>query len=305
MSSPAVTTAVTAIALLMGFGLTACSGQQGAGPPFCGASGALRVGVVGGTEGASGVKEGQLDEAQAFELRDQLSVASRCEVQVEPVRSPDLARSRLAAQAWDLAFLPPGLMAFSMERKPPYVPVRTIGTSRQSRSSIVVPQSSRIRSLAQLKGARLGLLPRGSLTGFYLPLYNMHGLQLSEVVYALDYSGLLQLLSSGRVDAIAWDEARPEPVPPLRRIVTDTHAIPLGSMVVREDLTSGNLAGLLAVLDDSARDLPPGLGYVPGAPGPEERSVPELRAIVTHVESWQLPVEGQPYRVFSPTGARR
>jgi phosphonate transport system substrate-binding protein len=305
MTTPVRTTIVTAIAVLMGAVLTACSGEPAAGPPFCGASGGLRVGVVGGTEGAAGVGEGQLDEAQTFQLRDQLTVASRCEVQVEPVQSPELARSRLAAQAWDLAFLPPGLMAFSMELKPPYVPIRSIGTSRQSRSSIVVPQSSDIRNVAELKGARIGLLPRGSLTGFYLPIYNMHGLQLAEVVYALDYSGLLRMLSSGRVDAIAWDEARPEPALPLRRIMTDSHAIPLGSMVVREDLTSGNLAGLLVVLDDSARDLPPGLGYVPGAPGPADPSVPELRAIVTHVESWQLPVEGQPYRVFSPTGARR
>ncbi|MCP9916430.1 phosphate/phosphite/phosphonate ABC transporter substrate-binding protein [Cyanobium sp. ATX 6F1] len=305
MPSRSVRNTVTAVAVLIGLFLAGCSGQPGAGPPFCGASGELRVGVVGVIEGAADAKEGLLDQAQAFELKDQLTAASRCEVQMEPVRSPDLARSRLSAQAWDLAFLPPGLMAFALELKPPYVPIRTLGTTRESRSSIVVPQQGEIRSRVQLKGARLGLLPRGSLTGFYLPLYNLHGLQLSEVVYALDYSSLLQMLASGRVDAIAWDEARPEPTPPVRRIVTDTHAIPMGSMVVKQELTSGSLAGLLAILDDSARDFPSGLGYVPGTPSPEGQRVQELRAIVTHVESWQLPEEGKPYRVFGPIGARR
>jgi phosphonate transport system substrate-binding protein len=283
--------------------LMACGSAPSAGDADCGESGQLKVGLVGGVEGAAeGQGEGVLQSGQVFALRDQLMAASRCEVQVEPVRSPDLARARLAAQSWDIAFLPPGLMAFSLEADPPYVPLRTLGASRRSRSSIVVPASSTIRSVPELNGARVGLLPRGSLTGFYIPLYNLHGLALGKVVYALDYPALVQLLRQGEVDAIAWDEARPDPGFPLRRLVTDSHPVPLGAMVIRQSLSTGRLEGLLASLDSSARDLPPGLAYIPGGTPEEDGSVPALRAIVTHVESWNLPVEGRPYRVFARPG---
>ena len=35
-------------------------------------------------------------------------------------------------------------------------------------------------AIQDLNGQRLGLLPRGSLTGFYLPLYNLHGIRLEQ-----------------------------------------------------------------------------------------------------------------------------
>jgi phosphonate transport system substrate-binding protein len=296
--------ALLLIAALVGVAIVGCQGPSPSGEPLCGEGGVLRVGLVGSVEGEESAGVGVLEDDQVFALRDQLTVASRCEVRVEPVRSPDLARSRIASHAWDLAFLPPGLMAFALEADPPYVPLRTLGASRQSRSSIVVLDASPIRSLADLGGARLGLLPRGSLTGFYLPLYNLHGLQLGKVVYALDYAALADLLERGEVDAIAWDEARRDPGFPVRRLQTDSHAVPLGAMVVSESLAQGNLNRLLAALDSSARDLPPGLGYVPGGTPGGQGSVPALRAIVTHVESWNLPVEGRPYRVFAPGGRK-
>lgn len=291
------TTMVT-LAVLAG-GLLGCSSGERATPSLCGPSGQLKVGLVGGTEGSVAGSEGRFPEGQIFDLRDQLMAASRCPVVVEPVQSTDLARARLVAQEWDMGFLPPGLMAFSMEQSPPYVPLRTLGAPRQSRSSIVVPVGSPISTVRDLEGARVGLLPRGSLAGFYLPLYNLHGLRLSQVVYGLDFYSLLALLEKGAVDAIAWDEALPEPSRPLHRVLTDGHTLPLGSLVVREGLARQDLSSLLRSVDASARDLPPALGYVAGETR-QQATVPALRAIVRNVESWQLPQNGQSYRVYAP-----
>jgi phosphonate transport system substrate-binding protein len=288
-----------AAAAILGLLCVGCQGAPPAASALCGDSGELRVGLVGGAEGATPESEGWGDDAAMFELRDRLRQASRCEVEVEPVRSPDLARSRLEDGAWDVAFLPPGLMAFSMTRPQPYAPIRALGTPRRSRSSIVVAADSPIASLQQLQGKRVGLLPRGSLTGFYLPLYNMHGLNLGQVVYALDYDSLLSLLQSGKVDAIAWDETVPEPEPPLRRLFTDRHPVPLGAMVMSQALSAADVGGFLAGLDGAARELPARLGYVPGD-RPTDPSAETLQRIVVAVESWNLPLNGKPYSVFDP-----
>lgn len=268
--------------------------------PLCNASGILKVGVMGYREVTA--ETTNLDPDELLRLRNLLTEASRCEVQIEPVRTSDLARSRLAARAWDVGFLPPGLLAFAMIQDPPYVPVRTLGVDRLSRSAILVPAESPIRSPADLIGARVGLLPRGSLTGFYLPLYNLHGLPLAKVSYALDYPGLLDLLNAGAVDAIAWDEANPEPARPLRRLLVDDHPIPRGAMVVSESIGRGNISSFLRSLDQEGHDLPPVLGYVPGALR-QEASAGSLRSIVIDVESWELPLNDRPHQIFSPLPA--
>jgi phosphonate transport system substrate-binding protein len=278
--------------------LAGCRGEQQAAS-FCGSSGRLKVGVVGSIEGEETVAAERFDETTLFALRDRLMAASRCEVEIEPVQSPEQAHQRLTAQSWDLAFLPPGLMAFAMDRPTPYRPVRTLGTPRRSRSAIVVRADSAIQERRDLEATRLGLLPRGSLTGFYLPLYNLHGVSLAKVVYAPDYAGLLQLLASGEVDAIAWDESRPPPPLPLRRVLVDQRPIPLGALVIRGDLSTPGLAGLLRALDADAASLAPALSYVPGQE-PQDTGTAGLRSVIAHVEQWSLPRDGQPHHVFSP-----
>lgn len=279
--------------------LVGCRPDQEETGSVCGTSGRLKVGVVGSTEGDETVAAERLDDATLFGLRDRLMAASRCEVEVEPVQSPEQAHQRLSTRAWDLAFLPPGLMALAMDGPNPYRPVRTLGTPRRSRSSIVVRADSAIQERRHLEATRLGLLPRGSLSGFYLPLYNLHGVSLAKVVYAPDYAGLLGLLARREVDAIAWDESRPDPSLPLRRVLVDQRPIPLGAMVIREELSGPGLAGLLRALDADAASMAPALAYVAGQE-PQDTGTTGLRAVIANVERWTLPRDGHPHHVFSP-----
>ena len=182
--------------------LLPCCGQpQQAGVSLCGPSGQLRVGYVGADEGRARGGQAVLPDYEISRVRDLLMAASRCEVQLEPVASPEQARQRLQQGQWDAAFLPAGLAALAIEGSGPsdYNLLRPLGRRQNSRSQLLVRSDSKATGLAQLRGARLGLLPRGSLTGYYLPLYNLHGLNLASVHYALSYAELLEKLLRGEI----------------------------------------------------------------------------------------------------------
>ena len=88
-------------------------------------------------------------------------------------------------------------------------------------------------SSLDLNGARIsGLLPRGSLTGFYLPLYNLPRV-FSLVVgcrYALDYASASGggCSGGGFVPSPGMRPCRSPEAPSVRRLHVDDHAIPLG-----------------------------------------------------------------------------
>ena len=289
-----------AVALLLAvLSLSACRRDQASQVRLCGSAGQLRVGYVGAEEGRARGGQAILSDQDLSRMRDLLTVASRCEVLLEPAVSPEQARQRLGGGEWDAAFLPAGLAALALEGSGSggYNLVRPLGQRSQSRSQLLVPAASTRRTPQQLQGARLGLLPRGSLTGFYLPLYNLHGLSLRSVHYALSYSELLEQLRAGRLDVIAWDAALPDPGADVRLLSEDRNAIPVGALVLSQALVAADHQPFLQVLDQSAAQLPPGLGYVAGVL-PEAQRLQRLRAVVNNVESWDLPLEGQPYAVY-------
>ena len=287
------------LAGLLGLSLlvTACGGAAVSRKPLCGSNGTLRVGLVDPREGLSTSSQPPFADQEIEGLRTLLVHASKCEVELEPLSSTDRAREKLASRHWDAAFLPPGLTAFSLRQPAGYLPLRVLGGRQTSRSSILVLASSRFQRLADLNGARVGLLPRGSLTGFYLPLYNMHGLTLGQVVFALDFPALLTMLEQGQVDAIAWDDSLPPPPVPVRSLSKDIHKIPLGALVLGGGLANADYLPFLKQLDASAAQMPAVIGYA-ATILPNQQDIQPLKAIVDSVEGWEMPLDGQSYRVF-------
>ena len=282
--------------------VSACGGAPTSNVALCGEGGRLRVGLVGAQEGRELSGATGLSDADQFRLREMLTVASRCEVQLEPVASPEQARRRLSTADWDLAFLPPGLTAFALEQSGGYGLVRQLGRRGNSKSQLLVKDDSGFKSRADLRGKRLGLLPRGSLTGFYLPLFNLHGLRFAEVQYALNYADLRRMLNDGTVDVIAWDGAIPHGVAGLRVLHEDSHGIPLGALALRQSLLQSDHQPFLNQLDQNVGQLPASLGYATGVI-PSPYALKELRSIVAAVEGWSLPLAGQPYTVYGSKAA--
>lgn len=288
------------VLLLLTLLLAGCKNSSVDSVLLCGPSGTLRVGYIGASEGQ--VRDtAQLISAPDLErMRTLMSVASRCEVEFEPLLSPERARQRLRDGGWDVAFLPPGLTALALQPGVDGQPLRSLARPNRSRSALMVSAGSSLRELEDINGLRLGLLPRGSLTGFYLPLYNLHGLQLAEVRYAISYEALLDLLREGVVDAIAWDTGLASPGADVRVLAEDSHDIPSGAMVLSRALVTADHKSMLAILDQSAAEMPGDLGYV-AMVLPDPQSYQGLRDIVRHVEGWTLPEEGLPYTVFNST----
>jgi hypothetical protein len=108
---------------------------------------------------------------------------------------------------------------------------------------------------------------------------------------------LLDQLQAGRLDVIAWDASLPDPGVDVRVIVDDLNLIPVGALVLSQPLVAADHQPFLKLLDQSAAQLPPGLGYVAGVL-PEAQRLQRLRTVVTNVESWSLPLKGQPYAVY-------
>lgn len=281
--------------------LVGCESPPESSATLCGPTGVLRVGLLDPSEGQALTRAVPFSEAELSSFKALLLQASRCDVQLEPLSSFDRARSSLADRQWDAAFLPPGLLAFSLAAKTGYVPIRSLGGSRSSSSVLLVKEGSRFRSVKDLEQARIGLLPRGSLTGFYLPLYNLHGLSLGKVSYALNPAALGSMLERGEVDAIAWDEALPLPFASVRRLPVNPHPLPLGALVLSGSLIRSDHTLFLKTLDASAAQMPVGLGYASGVL-PKQQAMQPLRTIVEYVEGWQLPLDGEPYQVFGRKG---
>lgn len=274
-----------------------CSFGPAAPRSLCGPAGNLRVGVMDPAEGRGSASSAGLSPQESEALRDLLTNASGCEVELEPLASPERARTKLATRQWDAAFLPPGLTAYSLRAELGYIAIRSLGQRQISRSAILVLDGSRLHQLSDLNGARIGLLPRGSLGGFYIPLYNMHGLSLGRVSYALDYTSLLDMLQRGEVDAIAWDEALPDPGAKVRRLQVDGHAMPLGALVLSKELASADYLPFFKILDGAAAQMPGSIGYAASIL-PRQQELQPLKGIVNNVESWSLPLDGQPHRVY-------
>ena len=286
--------------LLLTLLLVGCKGSSPEGVLLCGPGGTLRVGYIGSAEGKVRDANQLISASDLQRMRTLMSVASRCEVEFEPLLSPERARQRLQDGRWDVAFLPPGLTALALQPGVDGQPLRSLTRPKRSRSALLVSADSSLRELKDLNGRRLGLLPRGSLTGFYLPLYNLHGVQLAEVRYAISYVALLALLRDGVVDAIAWDTGLASPGVDVRVLAEDSHDIPSGAMVLSRALVTADHKPMLATLDQSAAEMPGDLGYV-ATVLPDPQSYQGLRDIVRHVEGWTLPREGLPYTVFNST----
>ena len=286
------------VLLLLTLLLAGCKGSSVNSGLLCGPRGTLRVGYIGASEGQVRDTDQLISAPDLERMRALMSVASRCVVEFEPLLSPERARQRLQDGRWDVAFLPPGLTALALQPGVAGQPLRSLARPNRSRSALLVSADSSLRELKDIDGRRLGLLPRGSLTGFYLPLYNLHGLQLAQVRYAINYEALLALLREGAVDAIAWDTGLESPGADVRVLAEDSNDIPSGAMVLSRALVTADHKPMLATLDQGAAEMPGDLGYV-ATVLPDPQSYQGLRDIVRHVEGWTLPSEGLPYTVFN------
>ena len=160
----------------------------------------LTIGVVGyGNEVRS------VDKYEP--LQRYLATQTNSIVELEPAYNELQALEQIQRQRWSLVFAPPGIAAIAIneEQYIPLFPLERVGS--RERSLLVVKKDSQIKNLVDLSNKKVALGQPGSATGYYLPLYDLYGLTLAQVIFAPTPRQVLQLLQNGTVDAGALSEA--------------------------------------------------------------------------------------------------
>lgn len=261
--------------------LTACArtGGLASSASLCSNGNSLRIGV-----------DSQLGDVpseglpQLSELSVILSKASRCPVTIEPITNDHLGLQGLVRSSWDFAFLGPSLTVLALRDGAGYVPLRSLGKKADSRSAILVNANSPIAGYADLNNKRLGLLPEGSMLGYYLPRYNSYGLR-TAVAFGSSFDDLKGMLKAGKVDAIAWDtQATPRPEG-TKIAALDPHLLPEAALVMKSDYNSLDYQTMLNQLDGNAFQLPGFLRYAPGST-PRLIAYHHMHKVVRDVTNW-------------------
>jgi phosphonate transport system substrate-binding protein len=149
--------------------LSACSAKSAANR-----GGSFTVGAVSYGEGSKA-----LDRYDRF--KRYLSERTGSVVEFEPAFNENKALERIQNRAWTLVFAPPGLAAIAISRYQ-YTPLFPLAGVQNLRSVFVVREDSDIQKVAAIAGKSVALGQPGSATGYYLPLFNVYGLALSELV---------------------------------------------------------------------------------------------------------------------------
>jgi len=228
-----------------------------------------------------------------------LGEKTKSNIQLEPAFNENKAIERLSERAWSLVFAPPGLAAIAIADYQ-YMPLFPLPGTNNLRSLLIVRQDNPIRNLKQLEGKTIALGEPGSATGYYLPLYNLHGLTLAAVKFAPTPSSVLELVAQGKVAAGAVSMAEfnlysPRSQTRLRILHTDPHYVPPGLVLIGPDVERTRQEYIRKVMSEYPATASQEIGYVPNAQVPDYRY---MMAVVERVKPLASRLQNKPVRLF-------
>lgn len=243
--------------------------QADAPPP-----GRLSIGVVSFGESDRSVE-------QYSKLKNYLGSELNSLVELEPTYNEIKAISQIKRKSWDIIFATPGLAAIAISQSQ-YVPLFPLEGALKSRSVIIVLKESLIKDIRQLGGQTLALGEAGSATGYYLPIYNLYGLTLSEIRFASTPKAVLELVANGSATAGAmslaeYNQYRTDfPGMRFRILYTDAHEVPSGAVLVSSDLTSSQQDKIRETLSKVSPAIAASAGYITNASPPDYQYLIEV-----------------------------
>ncbi|WP_066426893.1 phosphate/phosphite/phosphonate ABC transporter substrate-binding protein [Anabaena sp. 4-3] len=232
-----------------------------------------------------------------------LGEKTKASIQLEPTFNENKAIERLQAQAWSLVFAPPGLAAIAIARSQ-YIPIFPLVGVSNLRSIIVVRKDNPIRELKQLQGKTVALGQPGSATGYYLPLYNLYGLTLGEIMFAPTPKTLLEWVADGKATAGAVSLAEFNlyssqlSQTQFHILHTDPHYVPPGVVLISPTIKSDRVESIRKAMSEFAGVSAQEVGYVPNG------KVPDYQYMISVVERVKLiadQLQNQPVQLFKKT----
>lgn len=261
--------ALAGLAMAMVINLTSC----GLAPIDSASPARLTIGLVSYDDGAR-----DLEKYQRFKdyLAEQLNVV----VELEPVFNEIRALEQIQAKQWSLVFAPSGLAAIAISDAQ-YIPIFPLQGSPNQKSVLVVRQDSSIDELKDLQNQAVALGAVGSATGYYLPLYDLYGLTLSEIQFSPTPRDVLTKVAEGQVAAGAISE---ELLQVLRRdfdagffrTLHESRAIPPGAVLLSPTVERNQQRLIEAAMESAPSIVTADAGYVPSDTPPDLSQLIEL-----------------------------
>lgn len=236
----------------------------------------LVIGTVSYEEGSK-----PLDQYDRF--KRYLSEKTRSLVELEPALNEGIALQRIQTHAWSLIFAPPGLTAIAISQHQ-YTPLFPLFGVQNLRSVLVVHEDSPIRDIKAIAGKSLAMGKPGSATGYYLPIFNLYGLTLSELMFPPTPKAVLEAVAQGKaaVGAVSLEEfetykSQVNPVN-LRILFTDPHNVPLGAILLSPTIDSNYQETIRKILSEMPSVVAQEAGFITNAP------VPNYKYMISVVE---------------------
>lgn len=189
-------------------------------------------------------------------------------IELEPTYNEIRALQQISTKKWDLVFAPPGLAAIAVSHYG-YQPIMPLDGNDKSRSVIVVKNNSPYQQRQDLSGKTITLGQKGSATGYYLPLYNLYGVNLADTLYAPTPKEILQWVNEARSEAGALSLAeynlyRRDFAPNTFRVLhLDQHDIPPGAILVSDRIERNQEAMIITKLSNTPSFISASAGFLP------------------------------------------
>lgn len=229
--------------------------------------GKLTIGIVSYDTGDRSVEQYQ-------PFKDYMAQQTRTVVELEPAFNELQAVEQIHRRTiWSLVFAPPGLAAIAIGDEQ-YIPIFTLQGPNNVRSVLVVLDDSPVESLGDLAGEAIALGEPGSAAGYYLPLYDLYGLTLSEVRLAPTPRTILEWISEGSVAAGALSEQdyqryRNEFSSTRFRVLHTSRPIPQGVVLIGPTVERNQQRQIEEAMRQAPSNVISDAGYIPTAPIPD------------------------------------
>lgn len=226
-----------------------------------------------------GEEDISLDKYEQF--KNYIALQTKSIVELEPAYNELQAIDQIRRNRWDIVFAPPGLAAIAIDKQL-YEPLFSMGevTSRQ-RSLLIVRDDSPIKKIRDLANKILALGQIGSAAGYYVPLYDLYGLTLSEIRFAPTPKTALQLLEQGSVDAVALSEKNFEVYRrqfrgTKFRIIHTSRWIPPGLVLLSPTVERNRERLFRKFMNEAPANITSDAGYIPSVKVPQYKQFIQL-----------------------------
>lgn len=218
--------------------------------------------------------EGEQTINQYDRFINYLGEKTRSLVRLEPTFNENKALERIRNRAWSLVFAPPGLAAIAISQEQ-YQPLFPLEGLTNLRSIIVVLEDSKVRNIQELAGKTVALGQPGSATGFYLPIFNLYGLTLAEILLAPTPKTVLEWVAGGKAVAGALSQKEFDDYQAqfgqtaFRVLYSDPHNVPLGVVLIAPTVERNRQENIRMVLSEAPSVLAQETGYIPTGDVPD------------------------------------